>query len=233
MPRPRHDSELLPAKERMENAFWALLEDREYRKITVTDVVREAHVNRNSFYYHFNSLGELADNAILREVERTSIAQLVDETTDENGIPSMDDAAVREHWRTRIDAALNSPEHWTRLNHLALLAGPHSSPELLESLREFTRMSLLAALKVDPDNLTLRSDLFIDFAVGGILAILRRWPELNDKLSTGDLYDDDIAAMAIGLYLSISGDEVRDSWRRIFRHREHPHPHPAPHQINS
>ena len=29
MPRPRHDSELLPAKERMRNAFWALLEDRE------------------------------------------------------------------------------------------------------------------------------------------------------------------------------------------------------------
>ena len=39
MPRPRHDSELLPAKERMRNAFWALLEDREYRKITVTDIV--------------------------------------------------------------------------------------------------------------------------------------------------------------------------------------------------
>lgn len=39
MPRPRHDSEVLPAKERLENAFWELLADRDYRKITVTDVV--------------------------------------------------------------------------------------------------------------------------------------------------------------------------------------------------
>ena len=106
MPRPRHDSELLPAKERMRNAFWALLEDREYRKITVTDIVHEAQVNRNSFYYHYGSLSELADDAILQEVENTSIAQLVDETTDDHGIPSMDDDAVREHWHKRISAAI-------------------------------------------------------------------------------------------------------------------------------
>ena len=219
MSRPRHDSELTPAKERMENAFWALLEDREYRKITVTDIVREAQVNRNSFYYHYGSLNELTDTAILQEVENTSIAQLVDETTDDHGIPSMDDNAVREHWHKRISAALNSPEHRTRLNHLALLAGPHSSPELMDSLRDFTRMTLFTALKLDESDMTLRSDLYIDFAVGGILTILRRWPELREMNVAQTLYDDDIAAMAIGLYLSMSGDEVRDSWKRIFRRR--------------
>ncbi len=219
MPRPRHDSELLPAKERMRNAFWALLEDREYRKITVTDIVHEAQVNRNSFYYHYGSLSELADDAILQEVENTSIAQLVDETTDDHGIPSMNDDAVREHWHKRISAAINSSEHRTRLNHMALLAGPHSSPELMDSLRDFTRMTLFTALKLDESDMTLRSDLYIDFAVGGILAILRRWPELREMNVAQTLYDDDIAAMAIRLYLSMSGDEVRDSWKRIFRRR--------------
>ena len=52
MPRPRRDSEILPAKERLENAFWELLAERNYHKITVTDIVRVADVNRNSFYYH-------------------------------------------------------------------------------------------------------------------------------------------------------------------------------------
>ena len=203
----------------MRNAFWALLEDREYRKITVTDIVHEAQVNRNSFYYHYGSLSELADDAILQEVENTSIAQLVDETTDDHGIPSMNDDAVREHWHKRISAAINSSEHRTRLNHMALLAGPHSSPELMDSLRDFTRMTLFTALKLDESDMTLRSDLYIDFAVGGILAILRRWPELREMNVAQTLYDDDIAAMAIGLYLSMSGDEVRDSWKRIFRRR--------------
>ena len=80
MPRPRHDSEVLPAKERLENAFWELLADRDYRKITVTDVVREAGVNRNSFYYHFSSLPELADSAILHQVESIPIIFLGQQT---------------------------------------------------------------------------------------------------------------------------------------------------------
>ena len=46
MPRPRRDSEILPAKERLENAFWELLSEREYRKITVTDIVRTADAIR-------------------------------------------------------------------------------------------------------------------------------------------------------------------------------------------
>lgn len=71
MPRPRRDSEILPAKDRLENAFWELLSEREYNKITVTDIVRTADVNRNSFYYHFSGLPELADSAILHAVENT------------------------------------------------------------------------------------------------------------------------------------------------------------------
>ena len=120
MPRPRHDSEVLPAKERLENAFWELLADRDYRKITVTDVVREAGVNRNSFYYHFSSLPELADSAILHQVESIPINR----TPDPNGNPE-------EQWRDRVTATLSDPEQRQRLDHLALLAGPHSTLELL------------------------------------------------------------------------------------------------------
>ena len=78
MPRPRRDSEILPAKDRLENAFWELLSEREYNKITVTDIVRTADVNRNSFYYHFSGLPELADSAILHAVEDTPMPGVPD-----------------------------------------------------------------------------------------------------------------------------------------------------------
>ena len=82
MPRPRRDSEILPAKERLENAFWTLLADRPFGKITVTDVVREARVNRNSFYYHFSGLPELADSAIMVEIERLPLPPVPDSHDD-------------------------------------------------------------------------------------------------------------------------------------------------------
>lgn len=104
MPRPRRDSEILPAKERLENAFWELLSEREYRKITVTDIVRTADVNRNSFYYHFTGLPELADSAILHAVENTPL-------------PSAPNANFNpdNEWRKHVTALLREPEQRQRL----------------------------------------------------------------------------------------------------------------------
>ena len=132
MPRPRRDSEILPAKERLENAFWELLSEREYRKITVTDIVRTADVNRNSFYYHFTGLPELADSAILHAVENTPL-------------PSAPNANFNpdNEWRKHVTALLREPEQRQRLDRLALLAGPHSSPELVESLQDFGRLTCI------------------------------------------------------------------------------------------
>jgi len=156
MPRPRRDSEILPAKERLENAFWELLSEREYRKITVTDIVRTADVNRNSFYYHFTGLPELADSAILHAVENTPL-------------PSAPNANFNpdNEWRKHVTALLREPEQRRRLDRLALLAGPHSSPELVESLQDFGRLTLISVLGLDADHLDLKTDLMLDFTVGG------------------------------------------------------------------
>ena len=159
MPRPRHDSEVLPAKERLENAFWELLADRDYRKITVTDVVREAGVNRNSFYYHFSSLPELADSAILHQVESIPINR----TPDPNGNPE-------EQWRDRVTATLSDP------------------------------------------------DLMVEFTVGGMLAVLQRWPELSDTIEIKDLLKEDVAVLAMGIYLAMSQKDMLNYWNRIFVH---------------
>ena len=155
MPRPRRDSEILPAKERLENAFWELLSEREYRKITVTDIVRTADVNRNSFYYHFTGLPELADSAILHAVENTPL-------------PSAPNANFNpdNEWRKHVTALLREPEQRQRLDRLALLAGPHSSPELVESLQDFGRLTLISVLGLDADHLDLKTDLMLDFTVG-------------------------------------------------------------------
>ena len=206
MPRPRRDSEILPATTRMENAFWELLRGREYRRISVTDVVREAGVNRNSFYYHYSGLPELADSAIMHEVERTPHVE-VPEPCEEN---------LRQQWSKRAKELVDTPEQRERLNRLSLLAGPHSSPELLDSLCDFGRMTLIAMLDLDTDHLDLKTDLMLDFAVGGLLAILRRWPLLNDSIAVDDLLNEDIAVLAMGMYLSMSKTDMLTYWNHVF-----------------
>lgn len=217
MPRPRRDSEILPAKERLENAFWELLNEREYHKITVTDIVREAHVNRNSFYYHFSSLSELADSAILREVEKTSFTRLTESINSDNSDDNDEQHdKIRKRWRKHMTQMLDSPDECEHVNRLALIAGPHSAPELIESLHDFGRLSLINTLQIDADHMDLKTDLTIEFAVGGMLTILRRWPELRTRFTPDDLAEDDLTALAMGLYMSMSKHDLRDYWNSIF-----------------
>lgn len=205
MPRPRRDSEILPAKDRLENAFWELLSEREYNKITVTDIVRTADVNRNSFYYHFSGLPELADSAILHAVEDTPMP----------GVPGRDFNPDTE-WRKHVTALLRDPGQRQRLDRLALLAGPHSSPELVSSLKEFGRLTMISVLGLDADNLDLKTDLMLDFTVGGMLAVLQRWPKLHEKLPLDTVFNEDVAVLAAGMFMSMSKADMLEYWRRIF-----------------
>ena len=205
MPRPRRDSEILPAKDRLENAFWELLSEREYNKITVTDIVRTADVNRNSFYYHFSGLPELADSAILHAVEDTPMP----------GVPGRDFNPDTE-WLKHVTALLRDPEQRQRLDRLALLAGPHSSPELVSSLKEFGRLTMISVLGLDADNLDLKTDLMLDFTVGGMLAVLQRWPKLHEKLPLDTVFNEDVAVLAAGVFMSMSKADMLEYWRRIF-----------------
>lgn len=205
MPRPRRDSEILPAKDRLENAFWELLSEREYNKITVTDIVRTADVNRNSFYYHFSGLPELADSAILHAVEDTPMP----------GVPGRDFNPDTE-WRKHVTALLRDTEQRQRLDRLALLAGPHSSPELVSSLKEFGRLTMISVLGLDADSLDLKTDLMLDFTVGGMLAVLQRWPKLHEKLPLDTVFNEDVAVLAAGMFMSMSKADMLEYWRRIF-----------------
>lgn len=205
MPRPRRDSEILPAKDRLENAFWDLLADREYQKITVTDVVRAADVNRNSFYYHFSGLPELADSAILHEVENLPVPHPMQLGVDPGDV-----------WAAYCHTLLQDPAQRQRLDRLALLAGPHSSPELREALHDFMRMSLTTLLGLEQDQIDMKTSLLMSFTIGGLLSMLQQWPTIQDTLSADDIMDEDIAVLAMGITMSMSRDNMSAYWHRIF-----------------
>ncbi|MDY3919539.1 MAG: TetR/AcrR family transcriptional regulator [Candidatus Limivivens sp.] len=50
-------------------AFWELLEERPYNKITVKDIVDRCQINRNTFYYHFHDIPELLESTIRADAD--------------------------------------------------------------------------------------------------------------------------------------------------------------------
>ena len=77
---------------------------------------------------------------------------------------------------------------------------------------------MLSTLQRDPKNLDLKTDLMVEFTVGGMLAVLQRWPELSDTIEIKDLLKEDVAVLAMGIYLAMSQKDMLNYWNRIFVH---------------
>ena len=56
----------------------------------------------------------------------------------------------------------------------------------------------------------------LDFTVGGMLAVLQRWPKLHEKLPLDTVFNEDVAVLAAGMFMSMSKADMLEYWRRIF-----------------
>lgn len=61
----------------LREAFYALAEERDIRKITVTDLIRQAHVNRGTFYAHYDDMQDFL-RAVMAERTEAFLAILDD-----------------------------------------------------------------------------------------------------------------------------------------------------------
>ena len=71
-------------------------------------------------------------------------------------------------------------------------------------------------LGLDADHLDLKTDLMLDFTVGGMLAVLRRWPKLHEQLPMDTVFNEDLAVLATGMFMSMSKTDMLGYWKRIF-----------------
>ena len=57
-------------KDAIIEAFWELLDERPFNKITVKDIVDRCQINRNTFYYHFHDIPELLETTIKSDIDQ-------------------------------------------------------------------------------------------------------------------------------------------------------------------
>ena len=60
MARPKHQEGEPTAYDRIAEAYWAELSEKEYSKITISSLARRAGVNHNLLYYYFQNIDEMA-----------------------------------------------------------------------------------------------------------------------------------------------------------------------------
>lgn len=60
---------MIRTKNAIIEAFWQLLEEKPYSKITVKNIVDLCQINRNTFYYHFHDIPELLETTVKKDAD--------------------------------------------------------------------------------------------------------------------------------------------------------------------
>ncbi|MBK8446652.1 MAG: TetR family transcriptional regulator [Micropruina sp.] len=155
MARPRYTAEDRTAREKLVAAFWRLLALGPYAKLTVLEVVRAAELNKNTFYYHYSGIDELAEEAVQATLDpKALLAALSSVSIGDAGAPAS---------KTALDA---------NLDRLCLVAGEHSSAALRQLLKDALRGAWCEALGIDDGQLTLEQRIGFEFALGGVLEVM-------------------------------------------------------------
>ena len=161
MPRPKAAEQ--PAPQKMQEAFWKLLERKPYTKITVSDITRKSGLNRTAFYYHYTNIAELAEDAIAAIYQDQGIITFITRL-----IRQPDDIDLRDEYTRFVDG----PQYLVSVRRIALITGPHGSTSLTKQLRDFIIDIWLDLIGLDRNRLNPAQWLIMEFASNGILGVI-------------------------------------------------------------
>lgn len=71
MPRPKKSEQ--PALEKIEKCFWELMETEDYPNISITKLAVKSGINRNTLYYYFEDLDDLARFIFQKTVNQETV----------------------------------------------------------------------------------------------------------------------------------------------------------------
>lgn len=184
MGRPPKNSDEPSAKTRMEDAFWRSLEEMPYGKVTVRDITERAHVNRNTFYYHYEDIAALAEQAV-RNMLPLELAHIMIQR--ESSMPDI------------IQNFLNVQHKEERFAKIRLLAGSNGSTRLVELAKSLIVGEWLALYGLEEGDLSEEAQAIVDFTFGGVSAIWSQPRYSNVNALLGALLNTEIIAYNITL----------------------------------
>lgn len=182
------DRRVVRTRKAIREAFFKLMEEQDYHKITIASIAREADIDRKTFYLHYDSVSDLVD-----EVIRDEAQHIVDSCRD----------ALHSGDGKRLDVS--------RLFESISLA---MAPDVSRSKRVLQHVSLqdvldrleasLVTVLMEDNLLGLRRDdpyvsYIVSFFCAGLVAVYRRWLISDSEIPLDSLAERTSVCMFEGL----------------------------------
>lgn len=168
MARPKHIEGNAGAKEALVEAFWRMLRQQPYSKITVKALSTEAKVNHNTFYYHFQDMEHLAEYAFDQAFPKDTVTDILSKLI-------KDDAQQAE---------LPYKEFEPAFQRIKLFARP-DSPELNTIVKNRVESLWLEVMGLKRESLSNSRRAMLSFLMAGGLAVVGG----NEEFSLSDFQE--------------------------------------------
>lgn len=176
---------------RIEDSFWKLLEEMSYSDITVLRISQESGTNRNSFYYHYKDIDDLARSAFINNID-DKISQALF-TALLPGIGNKKSSAPG----LRAELLIHSKR--------IMLCARSDSLFLNRLVKDLLIKVWFDALGIDGSGLSPVEQLQVDFIFSGLVSVLGSREVERTPLIMTDLSMTEIGNAAISALKSIAG----------------------------
>lgn len=155
MARPKYGRGQQTARDRLIATFWDMIATTPYEKVSVRALVRESGVNKNTFYYHFDGVADLARQATDGALDPAFLSEMLAHL---RGGPAPN--------------PLSHPNFQERFERVRTIARAKGTPELQDMLKRAIAERWGEAAGFDADGLDPQRALALEFALGGVVAVL-------------------------------------------------------------
>lgn len=166
MARPKRTADLVSASERIENAFWSLLAEYPYSKITISVLSKKVEVNHNTFYYYYENIDDMAKKLFKKNIATDILTQIFSNLGNHNLSSSL--------LLTEPLPALR----WER----AILFARSNSAFLTNIFKTAIMDAWLNAANIEKDLLSAEDYLELDFIFSGLASILGNHTHNNPNM---------------------------------------------------
>lgn len=197
MARPKTNSQDIPARQRIKDAYWDLMQQQPFEQITVKQVLSAAHVSRTTFYYHFESL-----RAVLDDIEADIIP---------TWIPAWYMAVIGGDEPNIEFIRATLEEHQEDVRRACFLLGPNGDAQFIDQWRQAAVAKWTETLGLASLELSHELSVISQFIVGGVTSLMASSSGAADPFGR---YSNDICTLA-PLVLSAFGGTLREEMNRL------------------
>lgn len=168
------------AEEKIKDALVCLLREKPFHKITITDIIKKAEINRSTYYYHYYELEEVLNEVI--DVAIDELARKMEASIQNPEVYNMDEKTLPSTL-VLFEHIYNYREYYASLLHSDV--SNRFSKKFVEAVKHFNRN--LEVTFENPADVEIDYDMYANFYAYAAFGQVQYWLESEFKQTPEDM----------------------------------------------